>query len=110
MIFITGGAYQGKYSYAQHNFDTDYHIINAYQNMVRRQMEDGKDPIKEAEKLFDSHTEKLVVICDEVGAGIVPVDDFEREYREYVGRISCLFAQKAERVIRIVCGIAVELK
>jgi adenosylcobinamide kinase/adenosylcobinamide-phosphate guanylyltransferase len=110
MIFITGGAYQGKYSYAQHSFDTDYHIINAYHNTVRIQMEEGKNPIEEAEKLLEGDTEKLIIICDEVGAGIVPMDEFEREYRENVGRTACFFAQKAERVLRIICGISVEIK
>ena len=51
-----------------------------------------------------------VVICDEVGSGIVPVDREEREFRERVGRIGCRIAEEADSVIRVVYGIPVRLK
>lgn len=115
MIFITGGAYQGKYSYAQENYSKEYRIINAYQDIVRKQMLEGKNPVREAEELLkryaaDGGPAGLIVICNEVGGGIVPVDGFERDYRENVGRVACFFAGKAEMVLRIVCGIPVVLK
>ena len=34
-----------------------------------------------------SEERDLVIVCDEIGCGLVPVDAFEREYREAVGRI-----------------------
>lgn len=118
MIFITGGAYQGKYAYAQKNYSKEYRIINAYQDIVRQQMLEEKNPVQEAESLLnhcgseagDVSLDRLVIICDEVGGGIVPMDEFERDYRENVGRIACFFAGRAEKVMRIVCGIPVELK
>ena len=51
-----------------------------------------------------------VLICDEVGNGIVPLDPFEREYRERLGRLLCEIAADAERVERIVCGIGQRIK
>ena len=33
-----------------------------------------------------------VIICEEVGNGIVPLDSFEREYRERLGRLLCEIA------------------
>ena len=51
-----------------------------------------------------------VIICDEVGNGIVPLDSFEREYRERLGWLLCEIAAKAERVERIVCGIGQRIK
>ncbi|MBP6421033.1 MAG: bifunctional adenosylcobinamide kinase/adenosylcobinamide-phosphate guanylyltransferase, partial [Agathobacter sp.] len=42
--------------------------------------------------------------------GIVPLDSFEREYRERLGRLLCEIAAKAERVERIVCGIGQRIK
>lgn len=50
-----------------------------------------------------------VLIC-EVGSGVVPLDRFEREWREEVGRTAAELAQAAELVIRVVCGIPVALK
>ena len=41
------------------------------------------------EELLEMISEErdLVIVCDEIGCGLVPVDAFEREYREAVGRI-----------------------
>ncbi|MCD7835705.1 MAG: bifunctional adenosylcobinamide kinase/adenosylcobinamide-phosphate guanylyltransferase [Lachnospiraceae bacterium] len=117
MIFITGGAYQGKYKYALENFTDEYTIINAYQDIVRQQLHQGKNPLLEAESLLkyyegtaDAQPESLIIICDEVGCGVIPMDAFERQYRESVGRTACLFADRADRVLRLVCGIPVRLK
>ena len=62
---------------------------------------------------YDKYLEKhpdTVIICDEVGNGIVPLDSFEREYRERLGRLLCEIAAKAERVERVVCGIGQRIK
>ena len=52
---------------------------------------------------------KDVVVCCEVGQGVVPMDRGERDWRELVGRTCSELARSAERVVRMVCGIAVEL-
>ena len=52
----------------------------------------------------------LVIISDEIGYGLVPVDVFEREYREKSGRVNCYLAEKADQVIRVVCGIGSRIK
>ena len=52
----------------------------------------------------------LIFICDEVGNGIVPVEKEERDYRECVGRVLCVLAEKAERVERVHCGISQKIK
>ena len=51
-----------------------------------------------------------VIISDEVGNGIVPVDPFEREYRERLGRMLIEIASRAERVERVICGIGQRIK
>ena len=55
-------------------------------------------------------TPELVVICDEVGGGIVPADRRQRDYRECVGRVLCGLAQRADTVVRVQCGIGSVLK
>ena len=50
------------------------------------------------EELIDTlrkRDRELILICDEVGCGLVPVDAFEREYRETVGRICTALANRA---------------
>lgn len=51
-----------------------------------------------------------VLVTDEIGLGIVPLDPFEREYREETGRICCLLAAESEQVWRVVCGLGQRLK
>ncbi len=53
---------------------------------------------------------KDVVVCCEVGQGVVPVDRGDRDWRERVGRTCALLAGRADRVVRMVCGIPVVLK
>ena len=54
--------------------------------------------------------ERWCAVMDEIGGGIVPVDSFEREYRENTGRFGCALAAQAEKVIRVHCGIGVLIK
>ncbi|MFR2157848.1 MAG: bifunctional adenosylcobinamide kinase/adenosylcobinamide-phosphate guanylyltransferase [Evtepia gabavorous] len=51
-----------------------------------------------------------VVIATEVGGGVVPVDPVQRQNREAAGRLACLLAQRADRVIRVFCGLPQALK
>ena len=51
-----------------------------------------------------------VIVCTEIGYGLVPVDAFDRAYRETVGRICTVIAGKAAAVDRIVCGINTRIK
>ena len=52
----------------------------------------------------------MCIVCNELGNGVVPMEAFDRRYRETVGRICCNIAKQAEEVIRIVCGIPIVLK
>ncbi len=46
-----------------------------------------------------------IIIGDEIGCGIVPLEKKEREYREIYGRMMCRIAHQADKVIRIICGV-----
>ena len=64
----------------------------------------------EIEPLLAKLREKEVVICDEIGCGVVPVDPAERVWREAVGRLCGRLAAEAEQVFRLCCGLAIQLK
>lgn len=51
-----------------------------------------------------------VVVCLEMGQGLVPIDGAQRAWRERVGRCCQLLAHEAKAVYRMVCGIAVCVK
>ena len=76
---------------------------------IRKCMECGQDPWALAEQVQLSHPRGVITIA-ELGCGLIPTNDFEREYREMVGRISCELAKKADAVYRICCGIETRIK
>ena len=62
-----------------------------------------------AEKLIQCNPGVLLV-SDEVGYGVVPMDAFDRAYREAVGRICTKLAAYSDEVTRVVCGIGTVIK
>ncbi len=108
MVLIIGGAYQGKDAYAREHFP-GCPILSGYHEKVREQMLSGQDPMEEARKLV-LKDQDLVVVSDEIGYGLIPMDAFERAYREMDGRVHCYLAKEAKQVIRVTCGIGVRIK
>ena len=64
------------------------------------------DPLPPLEDLL----RREVVVCREVGCGVIPLDREDRDRREAVGRLCCALAEHAEAVYRINCGIPMRLK
>jgi adenosyl cobinamide kinase/adenosyl cobinamide phosphate guanylyltransferase len=76
---------------------------------VQKTVAAGEDPAEKLEILL-TRNPGLIVLCDEVGCGVVPMDREERVWRETVGRLCCRMAGQAERVDRVFCGLAMRLK
>ena len=112
MILIIGGAGQGKLDYVLER--TGYSAAD-----VARSPEEAADkpilaglerwPELDGEVLLAANP-GLIVICDEVGCGVVPARPEERDWREKVGRLCCRLAARAEREERIFCGLPMVLK
>ena len=62
------------------------------------------------EGLLPALLKKEVVICTQVGAGVVPISPAEREFRENTGRLCIELAKRAEKVVLLCCGIAQVIK
>ena len=123
---IIGGAYQGKLEYARKLYpqiqwadgeiDSFEKIQNAigiyhFEIYIKRILKNEKLDIKRNNRTnFLRKIYKKVIICGEVGYGLVPVDSFERYYREQVGRICTTLVKQADKVTRVVCGIGEKLK
>lgn len=102
MIFVTGGIASGKRTFARSlGFSEEDCAFDVH--------ELARDVGNETE-LVETLAAKAVVTCAEVGSGIVPLDAGERTYREHVGRMAGELAQRADVVVRMVCGIPVVLK
>ena len=112
MILIIGGAGQGKLAYVLEK--TGYTV-----DQVARTPEEARArpvfaglenwPELDEAGLLSANPE-VILICDEVGCGVVPVDPAQRAWREQVGRLCCRLAKRAERVERIFCGLPMTLK
>lgn len=112
MILIIGAEASGKRAYAESLGYTaldmsealdDKPVLYNLQNLVLRDVEG-------APLLFDALLQKELVLCNEVGSGVIPVDANERLGREATGRLCIRLAQRAERVVRMVCGVPTVLK
>lgn len=75
----------------------------------RRMLQEGREPEVFLQEMLEKHP-NMILISDEIGNGIVPMEAFEREYRERLGRMLIMLAEKAERVERILCGLGQRLK
>ena len=60
--------------------------------------------------ILENNRSLQLLISDEIGYGLVPIDDFEREYREFHGRVMTELAEQADCVERVVCGIPQRIK
>lgn len=125
MRFIIGGRAQGKEEYllSQGQYQPaqiakggscpleqlgDKPVLSELHLLVRRWTQSGRSLAQLKEKLLASSIE--VLICDEIGSGIVPLDPAEEQWREDVGRLCCVLAAQAEQVERVYCGLAQRLK
>lgn len=84
-------------------------IIDHLNLWIKKQLEEQQNPEQRLDE-FLKQCPDCILISDEIGNGIVPMDAFEREYREKTGRILIELAKQADEVVRVVCGIGQKLK
>jgi adenosyl cobinamide kinase/adenosyl cobinamide phosphate guanylyltransferase len=68
------------------------------------------DEAVEAASLLAGRALPAVVVTNEVGLGIVPVNALARRYRDTLGRVNAAFADAASRAYLVVAGRALRLK
>ena len=113
MVLITGGCASGKRSFALSLGYADADIADAVldERLAVCHVEELAARCDEpADALAEALAGKEVVICREMGCGPVPADAAERELREKVGRLCVALAQRADCVVRMVCGIPCVIK
>lgn len=82
---------------------SDFHIF------IRRMLAEGKNPAELISKLSAQNPD-IMIISDEIGYGIVPMDKDLRAWRECTGRICCEIAACSEEVVRVTAGIPQVIK
>lgn len=84
-------------------------VLYGLHMLVRRLMREGTDPSQFVRQGLRGNKVRIVV-CDEIGCGVIPIDRFERDWREQVGRILCEIAKETPSVERLFCGVPTEIK
>ncbi len=62
-----------------------------------------------ASQLASNRAGATVVVTNEVGSGIVPMDPVGRRYRDLVGRVNQMWAEQADQSFLVVAGGLIEL-
>ena len=124
MIFIIGGAYQGKRAFARETFSlteddiftcTDRGInfgcrcVDRLEEYVFACVQDGIDPLAVFEADPAAWADSIL-ICRDISCGVVPLSAQERAWRNETGRLCQYLAARADRVSRLFCGLEQRLK
>lgn len=129
MKMIIGGAFQGQLAWAKdylkdHDWKIEEHEwidgkscgfedpchcrgIYDFHEYIRRCLKENHE--FSGREVIERNPE-LVIVTNEIGYGLVPVDAFERKYREYTGRICTELAGASDLVVRVVMGIGTAIK
>ena len=83
-------------------------VLNHLHLLVRRWTASGK-PLDELKKRV-VQSGISVILWDEIGSGIVPIDKTGEQWREDTGRLCCDIAAQAEIVDRVFCGLCQRIK
>lgn len=90
--------------YADINFENgDFNLFNAFEK-------DFLDEIENLFKICRENDKSLIIVTNEIGMGLVPVDAVSRLYRDILGRANKLSATMSDRVYLLVSGIPVKIK
>ncbi len=110
MILVIGGTFQGKKEFAKAlAAEKKLRVVNFFHNQIQELLEAGEN-VDEYIRRFLEKNPRTVIVMDEVGAGVVPVERSDREYREAIGLAGQHLAREAEEVYRVVCGIGMRIK
>ena len=123
MIFVFGGAYQGKTEYAMKAFgkasvcdvseagepDFTKEIIAGLEGFAARLSAAGEDPADWFRARREQWPDKVLIATD-ISQGVVPVNQQLRAAREASGRLMIYLAAEAEQVHRVFCGIGKRIR
>ena len=126
MILIFGGAYQGKLAYALERFKAaeddvylcDCNDVNMPENrkivyeidkwilaLVKNDID-----VKNAIRQFIDNNQNVIVICNDISCGVVPLDPVLRKWREAMGGALAVLSRASDEVIRLFCAIPTKIK
>lgn len=133
-IVVLGGAYQGKRNWVRSKWnqieetemkrwiaternDEQWCMIVDCNQYIKQQLkqsdldkEESVQTIRKQIRQRWNNANNVIVIIDEIGYGLVPLEKKDRIYRELMGRVTCDLVEEATHVYRLIGGISVQLK
>lgn len=111
MILVIGGYKSGKKEFVLSNFNYKKEEFSSKLKNNSKVFYDLQE-IDNANKyeIIEILLKKEIVICNEIGCGLVPMNKDDREKREYIGKICVELAKNAENVYRVHAGIGIKIK
>lgn len=126
MILVIGGAYQGKLDFVKNEFnisnediffcsdnngyiDFDKKVMNGFHLFILSMIKNNKEPVSYIKENIEKFKDKII-ICDDISCGIVPIEEDMRILREKIGYSLSLITKESKRVIRVFCGVPMDLK
>ena len=126
MVVVTGGAWQGKLDFVCRRFGiqpaqifyctgqdsglcSDAAVLSGLHLFFRGQVSRRESCAAWAQNALPQLAQKIV-LCDEIGCGVVPTDAVQRAWREETGRAMAVLCAQAQEVYRVFCGLELKLK
>ena len=125
MIFVIVGYAQGKMAFVKETWKVEeeniFHgtvpekqgqeltVMNDFNQWVRTIWNREEHPKDVVEAWLKNHP-KGIIISDEIGNGIVPMEKEERLFRDFMGNVQIMIAKQSEEVYRVICGIGQKIK
>lgn len=126
MVLVVGGKSQGKTKFAKEMFpefvvldgsslpeliSCEKEIIwDGFNHTIRNLLEDNSDEEIASQVQEVISKKSLVIVSDEIGNGIVPLEMVERRYRDLCGKLLIKVASESNEVYRVICGIGQKIK
>ena len=126
MVLVVGGKSQGKTKFAKDMFpefdvldrpslpeliSCEKEIIwDGFNHTIRNLLEDNSDEEIASQVQEVISKKSLVIVSDEIGNGIVPLEMVERRYRDLCGKLLIKVASESDEVYRVICGIGQKIK
>ena len=126
MWLISGGAYQVKLEYiltrtglnekdVARGLDCSLEelfkkpIVNHFHLWIDRMLREERDLYSLIDQIIEKNP-SIIIVVNELGCGVVPVESYDRRYRETIGRVCCRLAQEAKEVHRVMSGLGMVIK
>ena len=123
MIFVFGGAHQGRGEFVEklgfakvytaseevRELDFSAGAVRGLDRWALGCVRRGEEPV-ELLRVWEDDWRNCAMIGTDFSCGVVPMDAELRAWREANGRMNNYLAERAERVVRLFCGLPQELK